>query len=78
MFVVTDGINAGGGSRYSGSVATKITQYNTIPFFFFFFSFLNPEGEREARSPHRGGPCIYKILRRAPLGSLARQACSRL
>ena len=50
MFVVTDGINAGGGSRYSGSVATKITQYNTIPFFFFLLS-STPEGEREARSP---------------------------
>ena len=51
MFVVTDGINAGGGSRYSGSVATKITQYNTIPFFFFPSFFSTQRGEREARSP---------------------------
>ena len=76
MFVVTDGINAGGGSRYSGSVATKITQYNTIPFF--FPSFFLRGGARSAIPPYRGGPCIYKILRRAPSGSLARQACSRL
>ena len=49
MFVVTDGINAGGGSRYSGSVATKIP--NITQFLFFLLSFSTQRGSAKRDPP---------------------------